>query len=74
MKSHSKKSKQWEILKKRVFGCDLGEHLLHSGQDVKEQPILGTFICWQPKGNLERSHLARGKLIPVVKCVMGVDG
>lgn len=27
--------KQSGILKERVFGCDLGEHLLNSGRDCK---------------------------------------
>ncbi len=30
------KLKQRGILKERVFGCDLGEHLLNSGQDGTE--------------------------------------
>ncbi|XP_073667635.1 rho GTPase-activating protein 32 isoform X4 [Paramisgurnus dabryanus] len=30
------KLKQRGILKERVFGCDLGEHLLNSGQDVPQ--------------------------------------
>ena len=30
--------------KEGVFGCDLGEHLLHSGRDGKEQPIPESFL------------------------------
>uniref|UniRef100_A0A3B3T2L2 Rho-GAP domain-containing protein n=1 Tax=Paramormyrops kingsleyae TaxID=1676925 RepID=A0A3B3T2L2_9TELE len=30
------KLKQRGILKERVFGCDLGEHLLNSGNDVPQ--------------------------------------
>uniref|UniRef100_A0A8C7HBZ9 Rho-GAP domain-containing protein n=2 Tax=Oncorhynchus TaxID=8016 RepID=A0A8C7HBZ9_ONCKI len=30
------KLKQRGILKERVFGCDLGEHLLNSGLDVPQ--------------------------------------
>lgn len=30
--------------KKGVFGCDLGEHLLHSGRDGKEQPVPESFL------------------------------
>ena len=33
------KLKQRGILKERVFGCDLGEHLLNSGQDGTDLPI-----------------------------------
>lgn len=29
-----RKLKQSGILKERVFGCDLGEHLLNSGHDI----------------------------------------
>ncbi|XP_062841716.1 rho GTPase-activating protein 33 [Trichomycterus rosablanca] len=38
MKSRPSKQKlkQSGILKERVFGCDLGEHLLNSGQDVPQ--------------------------------------
>ncbi|XP_026779808.2 rho GTPase-activating protein 33 isoform X1 [Pangasianodon hypophthalmus] len=38
MKSRPSKQKlkQRGILKERVFGCDLGEHLLNSGQDVPQ--------------------------------------
>jgi len=31
-----RKLKQSGILKERVFGCDLGEHLLNSGRDSKQ--------------------------------------
>lgn len=41
------KLKQRGILKERVFGCDLGEHLLNSGHDGKEQPIFEFFLCWE---------------------------
>ncbi|XP_021239234.1 rho GTPase-activating protein 32-like isoform X2 [Numida meleagris] len=36
VKARPKKAKQWETVKDRVFGCDLAEHLLHSGQDVPQ--------------------------------------
>uniref|UniRef100_A0A8B9E2H9 Rho GTPase activating protein 32 n=1 Tax=Anser cygnoides TaxID=8845 RepID=A0A8B9E2H9_ANSCY len=39
------KLKQRGILKERVFGCDLGEHLLNSGHDGKEQPIFEIVRC-----------------------------
>lgn len=41
------KLKQRGILKERVFGCDLGEHLLNSGHDGKKQPAPGFFLCWE---------------------------
>lgn len=41
------KLKQRGILKERVFGCDLGEHLLNSGHDGKEQPAPDFFLCWE---------------------------
>lgn len=34
------KLKQRGILKERVFGCDLGEHLLNSGHDGEERETL----------------------------------
>lgn len=40
------KLKQRGILKERVFGCDLGEHLLNSGHDGKKHSILEFFLCW----------------------------
>uniref|UniRef100_A0A8C9EPC1 Rho GTPase activating protein 32 n=1 Tax=Pavo cristatus TaxID=9049 RepID=A0A8C9EPC1_PAVCR len=43
------KLKQRGILKERVFGCDLGEHLLNSGQDGKEQLSAEFFLCWDCK-------------------------
>ncbi|XP_031459040.1 rho GTPase-activating protein 32-like [Phasianus colchicus] len=36
VKTHPKKSKERKVEKERVFGCDLGEHLLHSGRDVPQ--------------------------------------
>lgn len=33
------KLKQRGILKERVFGCDLGEHLLNSGHDGKKEQL-----------------------------------
>ncbi|XP_031460754.1 rho GTPase-activating protein 32-like, partial [Phasianus colchicus] len=36
VKAHPKKLKEQEVEKERVFGCDLGEHLLHSGRDVPQ--------------------------------------
>uniref|UniRef100_A0A8C0FPI6 Rho GTPase activating protein 32 n=1 Tax=Bubo bubo TaxID=30461 RepID=A0A8C0FPI6_BUBBB len=41
------KLKQRGILKERVFGCDLGEHLLNSGHDGKKQSILEFFLGWE---------------------------
>lgn len=41
------KLKQRGILKERVFGCDLGEHLLNSGHDGKKQPVPEFFLPWQ---------------------------
>uniref|UniRef100_A0A663F0T0 Rho GTPase activating protein 32 n=1 Tax=Aquila chrysaetos chrysaetos TaxID=223781 RepID=A0A663F0T0_AQUCH len=41
------KLKQRGILKERVFGCDLGEHLLNSGHDGKKQSVLEFFLCWE---------------------------
>uniref|UniRef100_A0A8C9NWJ8 Rho GTPase activating protein 32 n=1 Tax=Serinus canaria TaxID=9135 RepID=A0A8C9NWJ8_SERCA len=41
------KLKQRGILKERVFGCDLGEHLLNSGHDGKKQPAPELFLCWE---------------------------
>lgn len=41
------KLKQRGILKERVFGCDLGEHLLNSGHDGKKLSILAFFLCWE---------------------------
>ena len=39
--------------KEGVFGCDLGEHLLHSGRDGKEQPVPESFLCWACKDERE---------------------
>ncbi|XP_021258622.1 rho GTPase-activating protein 32-like [Numida meleagris] len=36
VKARPKKAKQRETVKEGVFGCDLGEYLLHSGQDVPQ--------------------------------------
>ncbi|XP_021239052.1 rho GTPase-activating protein 32-like [Numida meleagris] len=36
VKARPKKAKQQETVKERVFGCELGEHLLHSGHDVPQ--------------------------------------
>ena len=46
VKARPKKPKQREMEKEKegVFGCDLGEHLLHSGRDGKEQPIPESFL------------------------------
>ena len=42
VKARPKKPKERETEKERVFGCDLGEHLLHSGRDGKgDLPLLG---------------------------------
>lgn len=41
------KLKQRGILKERVFGCDLGEHLLNSGHDGKKQSIPEFCFCWE---------------------------
>ena len=40
------KQREMELEKEKggVFGCDLGEHLLHSGRDGKEQPIPESFL------------------------------
>ena len=45
-KARPKEPKQREMAKEKegVFGCDLGEHLLHSGRDGKEQPIPESFL------------------------------
>ena len=39
--------------KEGVFGCDLGEHLLHSGRDGKKQPVPESFLCWACKDEWE---------------------
>ena len=48
VKARPKKPKQREMElekeKEGVFGCDLGEHLLHSGRDGKEQPVPESFL------------------------------
>ena len=47
VKARPREPKQRELEKKEkggVFGCDLGEHLLHSGRDGKEQPIPESFL------------------------------
>ncbi|XP_072186714.1 rho GTPase-activating protein 32-like [Excalfactoria chinensis] len=36
VKARPRRSEQPEPEKERVFGCDLGEHLLHSGRDVPQ--------------------------------------
>ncbi|XP_031467721.1 rho GTPase-activating protein 32-like, partial [Phasianus colchicus] len=33
VKARPKKPTEREVEKEKVFGCDLGEHLLHSGRD-----------------------------------------
>ena len=49
VKARPKKPKEREVEKEGVFGCDLGEHLLRSGRDGKEQPIAEIFLCWESK-------------------------
>ena len=48
VKARPKEPKQRELEKEKekggVFGCDLGEHLLHSGRDGKEQPVPESFL------------------------------
>ena len=48
VKAHPEELKQREMeLEKEkggVYGCDLGEHLLHSGRDGKEQPVPESFL------------------------------
>ena len=50
VKARPKEPKQRELEKEKekekegVFGCDLGEHLLHSGRDGKEQPVPERFL------------------------------
>ena len=53
VKARPKEPKQREIKKEGVFGCDLGEHLLHSGRDGKEQPVPESFVCWACKDERE---------------------
>ena len=53
VKARPKEPKQREIKKEGVFGCDLGEHLLHSGRDGKEQPVPESFLCWACKDERE---------------------
>ena len=53
VKARPKKPKEREVEKERVFGCDLGEHLLHSGRDGKGQPIAEVFLGWVPKDERE---------------------
>ena len=54
-KARPKKPKQREMEKEKegVFGCDLGEHLLRSGRDGKEQPTAEIFLCWESKDERE---------------------
>ena len=49
------KQREMELEKEKggVFGCDLGEHLLHSGRDGKEQPVPESFLCWACKDERE---------------------
>ena len=48
VKARPEEPKQRELEKEKekegVFGCDLGEHLLHSGRDGKEQPVPESFL------------------------------
>ena len=57
VKARPKEPKQREMElekeKEGVFGCDLGEHLLHSGRDGKEQPVPESFLCWACKDEWE---------------------
>ena len=53
VKARPKEPKQREIKKEGVFGCDLGEHLLHSGRDGKKQPVPESFLCWACKDERE---------------------
>ena len=59
VKARPKEPKQRELEKEKekekegVFGCDLGEHLLHSGRDGKEQPVPESFLCWACKDERE---------------------
>ena len=49
------KQREMELEKEKegVFGCDLGEHLLHSGRDGKEQPVPESFLRWACKDERE---------------------
>ena len=57
VKARPKEPKQRELElekeKEGVFGCDLGEHLLHSGRDGKEQPVPESFLRWACKDERE---------------------
>ena len=48
VKARPEEPKQRDLEKEKekggVFGCDLGEHLLHSGRDGKEQPVPESFL------------------------------
>lgn len=53
------KLKQRGILKERVFGCDLGEHLLNSGFEGKNKNFKLMIVSFWP--------LSIGFLYPVVE-------
>ncbi|XP_042750185.1 rho GTPase-activating protein 32-like [Lagopus leucura] len=53
VKARPKQRKEREVEKERVFGRDLGEHLLHSGHDGKGQPIPESLPVWEPKDERE---------------------
>ena len=43
-----RKLKQSGILKERVFGCDLGEHLLNSGRESKSTFVFFFYVVHVP--------------------------
>uniref|UniRef100_A0A8D2QEH5 Rho GTPase activating protein 32 n=1 Tax=Zonotrichia albicollis TaxID=44394 RepID=A0A8D2QEH5_ZONAL len=55
------KLKQRGILKERVFGCDLGEHLLNSGHDGKKQPAPELFSGGNLSGPQDRTPQPKGE-------------
>ena len=73
VKARPKKPKEREVEKEGLFGCDLGEHLLRSGRDGKEQPIAEIFLCWESKDAREIIS-SRGQVDTKEKRVVGVDG
>lgn len=57
------KLKQRGILKERVFGCDLGEHLLNSGHDGEKQPAPESSLSWEPSGALGLCRSCWGTIV-----------
>lgn len=57
------KLKQRGILKERVFGCDLGEHLLNSGQDGTEAENNRKF---EPKCDIDEIKFCGQTSVPQV--------